>query len=83
GQMTTVYSVTFAILAPVIAAIAASVPRKTMLLAGAAVFVIANLATAVVPTLGIALVTRVIAGLGAAMFSPTATGSAAMLVPPA
>jgi predicted MFS family arabinose efflux permease len=81
GQMTTVYSVTFALLAPVIAAIAASVPRKNMLLAGAAVFVIANLATAVAPTFGIALLTRAAAGLGAAMFSPTATGSAAMLVP--
>ena len=81
GQMTTVYSVTFALLAPVIAAIAASVPRKNMLLAGAAVFVVSNLATAVAPTFGVALLTRAFAGLGAAMFSPTATGSAAMLVP--
>ena len=81
GQMTTVYSVTFALLAPVIAAIAASVPRKNMLLAGAAIFVISNLATAIAPTFGIALLTRAFAGLGAAMFSPTATGSAAMLVP--
>ena len=81
GQMTTVYSVTFALLAPVIAAIAASVPRKNMLLAGAAIFVISNLATAVAPTFGVALLTRAFAGLGAAMFSPTATGSAAMLVP--
>lgn len=81
GQMTTVYSMTFALLAPIIAAMAASVPRKNMLLAGSAVFVIANLATAVAPTFGIALLTRAAAGLGAAMFSPTATGSAAMLVP--
>jgi len=81
GQMTTVYSVTFALLAPVLAAIAASVPRKKMLIAGAAVFVISNLATAVAPTFGVALLTRAFAGLGAAMFSPTATGSAAMLVP--
>jgi len=57
------------------------VPRKNMLLAGAAVFVVSNLATAVAPTFGVALLTRAFAGLGAAMFSPTATGSAAMLVP--
>jgi predicted MFS family arabinose efflux permease len=82
GQMTTVYSVTFALLSPTIAAIAASVPRKNMLLAGAAIFVLANLATALAPTFGIALLTRSFAGLGAAMFSPTATGSAAMLVSP-
>jgi DHA1 family inner membrane transport protein len=82
GQMTTIYSVTFALLSPTIAAIAAGVPRKSMLIAGAAVFVLANLATAVSPTFTIALLTRALAGVGAAMFSPTATGSAAMLVPP-
>src|SRR5262249_51114737 len=81
GQMTTVYSVTFALLSPTIAAIAAGVPRKSLLLAGAAIFVLANLATAVAPSFGIALLARAFAGLGAAMFSPTATGSAAMLVP--
>jgi predicted MFS family arabinose efflux permease len=82
GQMTTVYAVTFALLAPVIAALAAHIPRKQLLLAGLCVFVIANLATAVAPTFGVALATRALAGLGAAMFSPTATGSAAMIVPP-
>src|ERR1700748_836545 len=65
GQMTTIYSVTFALLSPTIAAIAAPVPRKNMLIAGAAVFVLANLATAVAPTFGIALLTRAFAGLGA------------------
>jgi MFS transporter, DHA1 family, inner membrane transport protein len=81
GQMTTVYSVTFALLSPTIAAIAASVSRKRLLLSGAAIFVLANLATALAPTFAIALLARAFAGLGAAMFSPTATGSAAMLVP--
>ncbi|CCE10578.1 MFS transporter, DHA1 family [Bradyrhizobium sp. STM 3843] len=81
GQMTTVYSVTFALLSPTIAAIAAAIPRKRLLLSGAAIFVLANLATAVAPSFGIALLARAFAGLGAAMFSPTATGSAAMLVP--
>jgi DHA1 family inner membrane transport protein len=52
-----------------------------MLVAGAAIFVLANLATAIAPTFTIALLTRALAGVGAAMFSPTATGSAAMLVP--
>jgi predicted MFS family arabinose efflux permease len=81
GQMTTVYSVTFALLSPTIAAIAAEIPRKRLLLSGAAIFVLANLATAVAPSFGIALLARAFAGLGAAMFSPTATGSAAVLVP--
>jgi DHA1 family inner membrane transport protein len=82
GQMTTIYAITYALLAPTIAALAAGVPRKRLLLSGLGLFVIANLATAAAPTYGIALATRVLAGLGAAMFAPTATGAAAVLVPP-
>jgi predicted MFS family arabinose efflux permease len=82
GQMTTVYAVTFAIMAPVIAALAAHIPRKQLLLTGLGVFVMANLATAIAPTFAMALATRALAGLGAAMFSPTATGAAAMIVAP-
>ena len=82
GQMTTVYALTYAVLAPTIAALAASAPRKLMLLVGLALFVAANLATAVAPTFGLALFTRAIAGLGAAVFSPTASGAGVGLVPP-
>lgn len=82
GQMTTVYALTYAVLAPTIAALAASVPRKRLLQAALLIFVLANLATAFAPTLLIALITRAFAGLGAAMFAPTATGSASVLVPP-
>lgn len=45
-------------------------------------FVLANLATAVAPNFTLALTTRIFAGLGAAMFAPTATGAAAMMVAP-
>ncbi|HTV20889.1 MAG TPA: MFS transporter [Polyangiaceae bacterium] len=82
GQMTTVYAITYALMAPTVAALAASVPRKRLLLSGLAIFVVTNLATAWAPTFGIALLTRVLAGFGAAMFAPTATGAAATLVAP-
>ena len=82
GQLTTVYAVTYALLAPTIAALAASVPRKRLMLAGLFLFVIANIGTALSPNFIVALLTRAIAGLGGAMFSPTAMGSGAMLVPP-
>lgn len=82
GQMTTVYAITYALLAPTIAALAAGVPRKRLLLSGLGLFVVANLATAVAPSFGLALLTRMLAGLGAAMFSPTATGAGSMLVVP-
>jgi predicted MFS family arabinose efflux permease len=82
GQMTTFYAVTYALMAPTIATVAAHIPRKTLLLSSLTLFVIANLLTAAAPTLGFALVARVLAGLGAAMFAPTATGAAAAMVPP-
>jgi predicted MFS family arabinose efflux permease len=82
GQMTTIYAITYALLAPTIAALASGVARKPLLVWGMAFFVLANLATALAPTYGIAMATRLLAGVSAAMFAPTATGVAAMLVPP-
>ncbi|MDK1388530.1 MFS transporter [Sinorhizobium sp. 8-89] len=82
GQMVTVYALSFALLSPVIAAAAAHWPRKRLLLAGMAVFVLGNLITAIAPSIGWVLASRFIAGLGAAMFSPTATATGASLVAP-
>jgi len=82
AQTTTIYALTYALLAPTIAALAANVPRKTLLLAGLTLFIVANLATAAAPTFPIALATRIFAGIGAAMFAPTATGAATMVVAP-
>jgi predicted MFS family arabinose efflux permease len=81
GQLTTAYALSYAILAPLIAAVAAHVPRKKLLIGSLSIFVVANLLTAVAPTFWFAIATRVLAGLGAAMFAPTATGTAAMIVP--
>jgi MFS transporter, DHA1 family, inner membrane transport protein len=83
GQLTTIYALSFGLLAPTVAALGANVPRKRLLVAGLGIFVIANLGTAVAPTFAIALATRALAGLGAAMFSPTAVGAATVIVPPA
>lgn len=82
GQLTTVYAITYALLAPTIAALAASVSRKRLMLSGLALFTVANIGTAFSPNFTVALLTRAVAGLGGAMFSPTAMGSGAMLVPP-
>ncbi len=81
GQVTTAYALSYALLAPSIAAIAGNVPRKTLLLLGMTVFVVANLATAAAPNFVFALLTRVAAGFGAAMFAPTASGAGTMIVP--
>lgn len=82
GQMVTVYALSYAVLSPVIAATAAHWPRKRLLLLGLAIFVLGNVVTALAPTLGWVLASRFIAGLGAAMYSPTATATGASLAPP-
>lgn len=82
GQMVTIYALSYALLSPLIAAFAAQVPRKQLLLAGLAIFVAGNVITALAPTIGWVLASRFIAGLGAAMYSPTATASGAALAAP-
>src|ERR1700760_2348695 len=82
GQMATIYAITYALLAPTIAVLAAGVRRKSLLFCSLALFLVANLATALAPTYSLAMATRVLAGISAAMFAPTATGAAAMLVTP-
>ena len=82
GQMTTAYAMTYALMAPLIAAVAAHIPRKALLLGSLVIFVIANLMTAAAPNFSLAIASRIFAGLGAAMFAPTATGAAATLVAP-
>ena len=82
GQMVTLYALSLALLSPVIAATAAHWPRKRLLLTGLVIFVLANVVTALAPNIVIVLASRLLAGLGAAMFSPTATATGASLVSP-
>ncbi len=80
GQMVTVYALSFAILAPVMAALSGGWPRKVLLVAALGIFVVGNAISAVATDLNTVLASRAMAGLGAAMFAPTALGVAASLV---
>jgi predicted MFS family arabinose efflux permease len=82
GQMVTVYALTYAAMAPVIAAIAAGWPRKLLLVSALGIFVVGNAITALASDLDTVLFSRALAGLGAAMFSPTALGVTALLADP-
>ena len=82
GQVTTAYALSYALLAPTVAAIAGNLPRKMLMLSGLTIFVAANLATAAAPSFGFAIAMRLVTGLGAAMFAPTASGAGVLLVPP-
>jgi MFS transporter, DHA1 family, inner membrane transport protein len=79
GQMVTVYALSYAVMAPVMAAVAGGWPRKALLVSALGIFVAGNAITALATDMNTVLLSRALAGLGAAMFSPTALGVAALL----
>ena len=83
GQTITVFALTYALAAPLLAGITGTLPRKPLMLAALGVCVLANLASAAAPSLGLLLAARVAAGLGAALYTPNASASATALVEPA
>ncbi|MET9812135.1 MFS transporter [Streptomyces sp. NPDC006355] len=82
GWLLTAYAFTYAVLGPVMAALTTRWPRRTLFLAGFAIFTAGNLVTAFVPCFGVALAARALAGLGGAMVTPAAVAAAAALAPP-
>ncbi|SDK39654.1 Predicted arabinose efflux permease, MFS family [Nonomuraea maritima] len=83
GQAITVFSLTYGLTAPFLAAFTSRLPRKPLMAFALALFVVANLASAAAPTLALLLVARVAAGLGAALYTPNASAAAAALAGPA
>jgi DHA1 family inner membrane transport protein len=82
GQMVTLYAISYALLSPVVATLFAHWSRKHLLVSGLVVFVVGNALTAISSSLTLIFASRLVAGLGAAMFSPTATAAGASLVAP-
>ncbi|HEY6874259.1 MAG TPA: MFS transporter [Geobacteraceae bacterium] len=82
GQMVTLFALSYALSSPVVAAAAAHWPRKRLMLAGLAVLMLGDVITAVAPNIELVLASRLLSGLAAAMFSPTATATAASLAVP-
>jgi predicted MFS family arabinose efflux permease len=79
GQMVTVYALSYALLAPVMATVTGQWPRKLLLVSALGIFVAGNVISALANDLSTVLLSRALAGLGAAMFAPTALGVAASL----
>ncbi|WP_433407784.1 MFS transporter [Saccharomonospora azurea] len=81
GQLVTAFGLAFAVGAPVLAVITDRVDRKTLLVAGLGVFALANAAVAISDDFTITLVLRVVAGLAAAVVSPTCLAIAGTAAP--
>jgi MFS transporter, DHA1 family, inner membrane transport protein len=81
GQLVTVFALAYAVLSPVLAALTGTWTRRQVLLTALGVFVLGNVLTAVAPTFGLVLASRVVAAAGATMVTPTSSVVAASLVP--
>ncbi|MBF8191446.1 MFS transporter [Nonomuraea sp. K274] len=79
GQLVTVFSIAYAVLAPVLAVLTASWSRRAVLVTALAVFAVGNAVTALASGYGLVLGSRAIAAAGAALFTATASATAARL----
>ncbi|WP_414166641.1 MFS transporter [Streptoverticillium reticulum] len=82
GQLVTVFAAVYALSAPVVSSLTASLSRRSALAAALAVFTAGNALTAVAPGYGLVVLGRIVAAAGAAGFTPAASAAAADLVPP-
>ncbi|WP_156782822.1 MFS transporter [Acidihalobacter yilgarnensis] len=82
GQAVTVFAITYAIAAPVLAALTGAYSRRRVLIAALLTLATANLAAATAHDLGTLLASRALAALGAAVYTPTAGALAASLYAP-
>ncbi|PRX99048.1 MFS transporter [Allonocardiopsis opalescens] len=81
GQLVTVFSITYAPAAPVIAVLTARLPRRALFTAATAVFALANAAAALAPDYPVLMACRVLAALAAAAITPAAFAIAAATAP--
>jgi DHA1 family inner membrane transport protein len=82
GLMVTFYALTYAVAAPVMAAVAGHLPRKLLLVSALGIFVVGNAISALATDLHWVLLSRALAGFGAALFAPAALGVASALALP-
>lgn len=82
GQVVTVFALTCAVLAPVLATATARRARRAVLLLAVAVHLLGAVATALAPTFATVLAAQTVAAAGAGLAVPTAAVTAAALVAP-
>ncbi|WP_054709391.1 MFS transporter [Bacillus sp. JCM 19041] len=81
GQLVTAFAIAYAIGAPVFGTLTMNLPLKTLLVVSMLIFTIANALSAVVTSFEMLFLTRVLAALAAAIFTPLAMAASASLVP--
>jgi predicted MFS family arabinose efflux permease len=82
GQLGTAFAIAYAIASPLLAAFTGRWERRRLLVIALLVSAVGNALAVVAPTYELLLVSRIIAALGAAVYTPAATGVATVLNPP-
>ncbi|NEW05802.1 MFS transporter [Paenibacillus sp. SYP-B3998] len=82
GQAVSIFTLCYALAAPIFATLLAGKPVRRILLTALGVFTLANAATALAPNFVWLLLARAAAGIGAGLYSPLAAAAAASLVAP-
>jgi DHA1 family inner membrane transport protein len=81
GLLVSVFALTFALAAPLAPALLGRLDRRRVLLLGLALLAAGGLAGALAPNQGVLLGSRVVAGLGGAVFGPASSVAGSLLVP--
>lgn len=81
GQMVTVFTLAYAVSAPLVAGLMSGVRPRMLIIAALGVFTLGNGLTALAPSLAVLLASRAVAGVGAGVYSALSTAAAASLVP--
>ncbi|MCP2256515.1 MFS transporter, DHA1 family, arabinose polymer transporter [Streptoalloteichus tenebrarius] len=79
GQLVSVFSLAYALLAPVLSALTAHWSRRSVLVTALVVFAVGNAVTALAPGYALVLASRVVAAAGAALYTGNASATAATL----
>jgi predicted MFS family arabinose efflux permease len=82
GLGVALFTAAYAVSAPALAFVAASTSTRGALLGGLGLFTLGNLVTALAPSVTVLLAARLLAGIGAGLYSPLAASSASGMVEP-
>ncbi|SEM44273.1 MFS transporter [Nonomuraea pusilla] len=82
GQSVTVFAAAYALSSPVLATLTARLPRRRLLVGALVVLGVANLGSALAPSLPLLIAGRVLAAAGAAAYTPNAGAVASSLADP-
>jgi predicted MFS family arabinose efflux permease len=81
GQAVSVFTLCYALAAPIFATLLAGKPMRRILVLALSIFSLGNGASALASSFSMLLMARAIAGIGAGLYSPLAAAAAASLVP--